>query len=189
MSENAMIQSKAKALLSGFMLPAIVGTLIYVLIQAAAGSLYGLSLLIVGPMSVGYVLFLMKIIDQRIADYNMLFAAFSNFANTLVAGLLITILTGLGLCLLIVPGIIASLGFGLTYCIMAEDDKIGGVDAMQLSWNMMKGHKWELFCLYCRYLGMLILCILTFGILALYVEPRIQVAVINFYRKLKYGQY
>ncbi len=142
MSENAMIQSKAKALLTGLMVPAMVGTLIYVLIEAAAGAAYFLSLLVTGPMSVGYVLFLMKLIDQKTTDYNALFAGFNNFANTLVAGLLITIAVGLGTVLLIVPGIILALGFGLTYCIMAEDSKISGVDAMPFSWNMMKRHKW-----------------------------------------------
>lgn len=189
MSENAMIQSKAKALLSGFMLPAMIGTLIYVLLCGVAGWTYVLGLVVAGPLGVGYILFLTKIIDEHKVDYNALFAGFNNFVNTLVAGLLITLAVGIGCVLLIVPGIIVALGFGLTYCIMAEDSRISGVDAMQMSWNMMKGHKWELFCLYCRYLGMILLCILTCGILSLYVSPRIQVAVINFYRKLKYGQY
>lgn len=189
MSENAMIQSKAKALLSGFMIPAMVGTLIYLVLEGISGITYGLSLVVSGPLAVGYVMFMMKIIDQKISDYNVLFAGFNNFVNTLVAGLLTTLAISLGLILLIVPGIIIALGFGMTYCIMAEDSNISGVDAMQQSWNMMKGHKWELFCLYFRYIGWLLLGAITFGIVLIYIYPRIQVAVINFYRNLKYGEY
>lgn len=189
MSENAMIQSKAKVLLSGFMIPAMVGTLIFLVLEGISGLTYGLSLIVTGPLCVGYVIFLMKIIDQKVTDYNALFAGFNNFVNTLVAGLLTTLAISLGLVLLIVPGIIISLGLGLVYCIMAEDSTISGVDAMQQSWNMMKGHKWELFCLYLRYIGWFILGALTFGIVMIYIYPRVIVAVINFYRNLKYGQY
>lgn len=189
MTENGMIQGAARGLIRGYALPAMVGTLIVSLIGAAAGATYALSLLIAGPLSVGYVLFIMKIMDEREADYNLLFAGFNNYVNTLVAGLLYSVIVFLAFLLLIFPGIIAACGLSMTYMIMAEDDKINGVDALQKSWNMMQGHKWEFFCLNCRFIGWILLSLLTFGILYLWVEPWMQMSYINFYRKLKYGQY
>lgn len=189
MSQNGMIQRAAKGMLSGFGFPAMLATLIYVLINGAAGSLYGLSVLIAGPMSVGYTLYCMKIMDQKVSDFNLLFAGFNNFVQTLVAGLIYSVIVGIGFVLLIVPGIIAACGLSMTFIIMAEDDKIEGLDAIQMSWNMMKGHKWEFFCLCCRFIGWALLSILTLGILALWVEPWMQMSYINFYRNLKYGQY
>lgn len=189
MSENGMIQSAARGMIRGFAGPAMLATLIVTLINGAASSLYALSLLIVGPINVGYVLYCMKIMDQKTSDFNILFAGFNNFVNTLVAGLLYSLIVIAGFILLIVPGIIAACGLSMTYIIMAEDDKISGIDALQLSWNMMKGHKWEYFCLNCRFIGWILLSILTLGILTLWVQPWMQMSYINFYRKLKYGQY
>lgn len=189
MSENALFQSKAKAMLSGSWAPAAIGTLVMILISAAASFTYVGSLLIAGPMGVGYVLFLMRLTDRGETDYKSLFKGFNNFGNTLVAGLLVSLIEVVGFMLLIVPGIIAALGLQMTYFIMAEDPHISGIDAMQKSWDMMKGHKWELFCLYCRFIGWLILCILTCGILSLWIEPYLTTSIMNFYRNLKYGTY
>lgn len=187
-----MIQQAAKNSMSGFTGAVMLATLIYTAISMAASSLYGLSILITGPLSVGYVLFCTKIMDRREADYNRLFAPFTNmetFVQTMIAGLLMTIIVCVGMILLIVPGIIAALGLGMTFIIMAEDDRIDGVDALKMSWEMMKGHKWDLFCLCCRFIGWLLLCVLTFGILTFYVNPWMEMSYINFYRKIKYNQY
>lgn len=189
MSENGMIQSAARGMIRGFASPAMLATLIVTLISSAASSLYGVSLLIAGPLNVGYVLYCMKIMDQKTSDFNILFAGFNNFVNTLVGGLLYSLIVLVGVVLLIVPGIIAACGLSMTFIIMAEDDKISGIDALQMSWNMMKGHKWEYFCLICRFIGWILLSILTLGILTLWVQPWMQMSYINFYRKLKYGQY
>lgn len=189
MSSNSLIQSNAKAKLNGFWGSAALATLVYSVVLTAVSSLVALTLLIVGPMAVGYVLYLMGIVDRKTDDMGLLFKGFNNFGNTLVAGILVTLLTGIGMLLLIVPGIWVSLGLSMTYFIMAEDANISGTDAMKMSWEMMKGHKWELFCLYCRFIGWFILWILTLGILSLWVTPYVDIAVLNFYRKLKYGRY
>ena len=42
---------------------------------------------------------------------------------------------------IILPWIIASLPFAMTFFIMAEDTSIDAWDAVQKSWNMMKGYK------------------------------------------------
>ena len=49
---------------------------------------------------------------------------------------------------------------------------------------MMVGNKWKLFCLYCRFIGWFILCIVTLGFAGLYVGPYISQSCANFYNDL-----
>ena len=45
----------------------------------------------------------------------------------------------------------------------------------------MDGHKWELFCLHFSFIGWILLCAMTAGILALWVVPYMQCATAEFY--------
>ena len=49
----------------------------------------------------------------------------------------------------------------------------------------MVGNKGKLFCLYCRFIGWFILCIITLGLAGLYVGPYISVSCAKFYDDLK----
>lgn len=176
---------QAKAQLAGNWGYAALSTLIYLAIMSVASFSYIGQLLIDGPMTVGYILFLIVICDYRQADLNNLFKGFDRFVQTMLAGLLVSLAVGFGTLLLIVPGVIVALGFSMTFFIMIDEPDITGVDAIQASWEMMKGHKWELFCLSCRFIGWSLLCILTLGILWLWIAPYITVAYLDFYRSVK----
>ena len=140
-------------------------------------------------MTFGVYLNLACIADTNVNNYNLLFKGFERFADTLIAGLLVSLATGLGFILLIVPGIIVSCGLAMTFFIMVDDPNISGIDAMSESWNMMRGHKWELFCLWIRFIGWILLSIITCGIGFIFLQPYITLATMNFYRKLKYGTF
>ncbi len=189
MTQNQMLMRKAKEQLSGQWIPAVLATLIYYALISAAGFTYIGELLVVGPLSVGYAMFIIALTGYQKADYNTLFDGFKNFGQTLVAGLLISVLVSIASVFLLVPGIILALGFSMTFFIMVDDPQITGIDAMQASWNLMKGHKWELFCLYCRFIGWCLLALLTCGILYLWIYPYITAAQLNFYRNIRYGSY
>ncbi|MCH5240031.1 MAG: DUF975 family protein [Muribaculaceae bacterium] len=189
MNENVMMMRRAKEQLAGKWVNIAIGTLIYVVITAAASYTYVLSLLIYGPLTFGYYLYLACNIDTGVNNFNLLFKGFERFTDTLVAGLLYFLAVSIGTCLLIVPGIIAALGLSMTFFIMVDDPNISGIDALQRSWNMMQGQKWNLFCLWLRFIGWLLLCILTCGIGTLFLEPYIVAATQNFYRKLRYGTF
>lgn len=184
MIETKVIKSTARGKISGFAGSAMLGTLIMMLIMGAAGSLYGLALLVVGPMNVGYVLFCQKIMDEKVADYNQLFAGFNDFVNNLVAGLVYTLIVAIGFILLIVPGIWLACGLSLTFMIMAENKGMSGIDALRMSWAMMQGNKWKYFCLNLRFIGWALLSILTLGILTLWIQPWMQMSFIEFYRQV-----
>lgn len=189
MNENVMLMRKAKNQLTGNWLNAAIGTLIYLVIMLIAGTTSFLEFLVVGPMCFGLYLFYACIADTHNSDFGLLFKGFSRFVETLVAGLLMSLIIGIGYILLIVPGIIASCGLALTYFIMIEDPGISGVDAMKKSWQLMNGHKWELFCLWLRFIGWMLLGIITVGIAFLWIQPYITVTTLNYYRNLRYGTY
>ncbi len=187
---------QAKDSLNGLWGSAALGTLIFALIGSVASSTTRISpiftiipLLVSGPLSYGYYLFLVKLSGTRNADYNALFAGFNRFVDTLVAGLVCSILTAVGMCLLIVPGVIIALGLSMTWFIMLDNPNISGVDALRESWRMMDGHKMDLFLLFVRFIGWILLAIVTCGIAIFWVEPYMITAYLNFYRQLKYGTF
>lgn len=184
-----MLMRRAKAQLSGKWVNVALGSLIYLVIMGVAGSTYLLELLVYGPLTFGFYLYLACNIDTGVNNFNLLFKGFERFADTLVAGLLYSLAVGIGLCLLIVPGIIIACGFSMTFFIMVDDPNISGIDALQQSWNMMRGHKWDYFCLQFRFIGWMILAILTCGIGMILLLPYMVVASQNFYRKLRYGTF
>lgn len=189
MSQNQLYMQRAKQYLSGLWGTAAVATLIYMLLIGACSMTYVGEYILYGPLMVGYCLFLMHLVSARLGDYNLLFKGFNNFGNTLVAGLLVSLAISVGMILLIVPGIIVALGLSMTFFIMVDNPGMSGIDAMQESWRLMQGHKWDLFCLYFRFIGWYLLVILTCGILALWVTPYVTVAQLNFYRQIRYGSF
>ncbi len=90
--------------------------------------------------------------------------------------------------LLIVPGIIAALGYSMTFFILSENPRIGAQDALTASKNMMMGHKGELFGLFISFIGWWLLCLVTFGIALIYVLPYFDCALTVFYQNLKQNQ-
>lgn len=189
MNENVLLMRKAKEQLAGNWTPAVVASMIYILIMSVAGSTSILELVAYGPLTFGFYLYLACLADTKNNNLNLLFKGFERFLDTFVAGLLISLAVGVGLVLLIVPGIIFSCGFAMTFFIMIDDPNISGLDAMSQSWNMMRGHKWDLFCLWFRFIGWILLSILTCGIGILWLEPYITLTTMNFYRKLRYGTF
>ena len=87
---------------------------------------------------------------------------------------------------IILPWIIASLPFAMTFFIMAEETSIDAWDAVQKSWNMMKGYKLKYLLLNIVLIVFfipLILC--TFFIGLLWLFPFSMVISAIFYRQIK----
>ncbi|MDE5934896.1 MAG: DUF975 family protein [Muribaculaceae bacterium] len=188
MTKNQSFMCYAKQMLAGNWGSAALGTLIYLIIMGALSCSYVGELILYGPLTLGYVLFIIGLCGRRQPNYETLFSGFNNFVQALVAGLLYSLAVSVGMAFLVVPGIIIALGFGMTFFIMAEHPNISGVDALQMSWRMMEGHKWELFCLNFRFIGWWCLCILTLGIGFFWFYPYVVTANLNFYRNLRYAR-
>ena len=86
--------------------------------------------------------------------------------------------------LLIIPGVIAIYGYAMVPYILEEKPGFSVGKAMRMSKKIMKGHKWQLFCLRLSFWGWYILGFLTFGLAFLYVGPYISAAEAVFYNEI-----
>ena len=165
----------------------VVITLIYELILGACGALSryvvgGVAMLLLqGPLALGFVLAALDVSRFKQVRIERLFDGFKNFLSAFLLALINAIFIFLWSLLLIIPGIIKAYAYSMSTYILADNPSIGVNEARERSIQMMKGNKWRLFCLHCSFIGWLILCVLTFGILTLWVTPYMQVAVSEFY--------
>jgi uncharacterized membrane protein len=109
------------------------------------------------------MLFLKAMRDETV-DIKELFAGFSKqYVNIILANLIVFALVGLGIIMLIIPGIIIAcrLAF-VSYIVM--DQKLEPMQAIEKSWRMTKGHGWDIF-----FMAILSFFIIIAGICCLFV--------------------
>jgi len=143
------------------------------------------SLIVGGPFAVGLAIFSLSISRNQDTKLEQIFQGFNNFGTALGAYLLMVLFILLWMLLLIIPGIIAAISYSMTFYILADDNSIGAMDAIDKSKKMMDGYKWKYFCLGLRFLGWALLCILTLGIGFLWLMPYMQVSMAKFYDDVK----
>ena len=76
----------------------------------------------------------------------------------------------------------------MSFYILADNPEIDFNVARVRSIEMMRGNKWRLFCLDLSFIGWYLLCILTLGILSLWVTPYHNAARAEFYQSLISGK-
>lgn len=188
-TENKILIKNAREALSGKWGTAVVAFLIYALISGALGAIPFagalITMLIMGPLMLGWTRFSMSMARNEEASINQLFEGFNDFMRPFITYLLMVIFIILWMILLIIPGIIAAHAYSMTFYIMNDDPSIGGMDALRKSKEMMYGYKWKLFCLGLRFIGWALLCLLTFGIGYLWLVPWMQVSAAKFYDDIK----
>lgn len=144
------------------------------------------SIILTGPLTFGIVSIMIGSVRNENPPFETLFNGFKYFGTTFCTGLLVSIFTTLWTLLFIIPGIVKSYSYAMTFYILKDNPNIKATEAIDLSQKMMKGHKADLFVLHLSFIGWLILSIFTFGILnILYVTPYMQLSTANFYEKLK----
>lgn len=153
-------------------------------IQSGIGSIVSLLLL---PLSWSYAITF--ICHRRGKEDSFfisnLFVGYKDFGRIFSTILLQQIYTLLWTLLLIIPGIIKSLSYSLTGCILYDNPEMKNNEAIELSMKMMEGHKLDLFWLYLSFIGWGILCCFTFGIGLLWLVPYMQAAFVEFYEDVK----
>lgn len=88
--------------------------------------------------------------------------------------------TAAGLCIY-VP---ISLGIGLSFYLMLDFPQNSGKGTLSLCWRLMKGHRSRLFLLELGFLPLMLLCILSFGIGFLWLQPYMQMTYACFFLDL-----
>lgn len=87
--------------------------------------------------------------------------------------------------LVLIPCLIASYRYAMSFHLLAEYPEMSASEAIRASTEMMRGRKWELFCLNFSFTGWRILAALTLGIGNLFLGPYISAAYTAFYRQIK----
>lgn len=143
-----------------------------------------ISLLIGGAFAFSQAYMALNAADSKSITFNDTFVGFKHFGSSLVLNLLITIFTALWSLLLIVPGIIMSHAYAMSYFILLDNPSLAPNEARKQSIQLMKGYKWKLFCLRFSFIGWYLLGILTLGILYFWILPYQRTAEAEFYRNL-----
>ena len=188
-TENKILMKQAREELAGKWGLAALTFLVYLLITAGIQYIPILgpiaALIIGGPMTLGLIYFVLSISRKKEARLSQIFDGFENFGTALGAYLLVALFVFLWMLLLIIPGIIAAIAYSQTFFIIADNKKISAMDAIRTSKKMMYGYKWKLFCLGLRFIGWILLGILTLGIGLLWVYPYMFVSYAKFYDDIK----
>jgi uncharacterized membrane protein len=190
-TDNITLMRAARESLKGKWGQAILTFFIYTLLTAASGSVrhHGsiltlgsiITLIIAGPLALGASIFSLSISRNKEARLEQIFLGFNNFANAFITYLLLILYVFLWTLLLIIPGIIAALGYSMTFYILADDPVIKPQDALKKSKSMMNGYKLKLFYLCLRFFLLALLCILTLGIGFLWLIPYVHITIAKFY--------
>jgi len=83
----------------------------------------------------------------------------ASYGKTVWLGILLDIFVLLWSVLLIIPGIIKSISYSMSYYILADNPSITAKEAIKESERIMKGHKWDFFVLGLSFVGWFFLII------------------------------
>ena len=194
-TENIILMRAARESLKGKWGLAILIFFIFTLLTTTSGSLRTngsiltlsstLTLVFGGPLTLGAAIFSLSISRGKEARLEQIFQGFNSFSKAFIAYLLIILYVFLWALLLIVPGIIAALGYSITFYILADDPLINPQDALKKSKSIMYGEKLKLFYLGLRFFLLALLCILTLGIGFLWLIPYVHITMAKFYDDIK----
>lgn len=144
-------------------------------------SLLGIVIKMVADL--GVLKIALNVHDDKKLEYAEVYRNYPLFLKYFIASLLYGIVVAIGLVLLIVPGIIFAIKFQY-FGFLIVDKGMGPIEALEKSWNMTKGVRWNLFLF-----GLLLGLINIVGFIALIIGlfatiPATLVANAYVYRKL-----
>lgn len=108
----------------------------------------------------------------------------SDWWRVLCAKITLFFALSLGYVLLIAPGIITKYSYAMVPYILEERPDFTVHEAFKASKQIMKKHKWELFCLRFSFIGWYIIGILTLGIGLIFINPYRYAAEAAFYNEI-----
>lgn len=144
--------------------------------------------LLIGPCTLGFCRYALNVSRDESADVGTMFSGFGSFGRGFLAYFLTTIYTVLWTLLFIIPGILATFAYAMTFFVLLDNPGMGINAAITESRRLMNGNRWKLFCLMFRFIGWFILVGLTCGIASFWVYPYLEVAIANFYADIKEPQ-
>lgn len=140
---------------------------------------------IINPLDVGAKRFFSHSIVQRAEVKEVAYAFDHSYKNVVKTLALRDVYMLLWLLLLIIPGIVKRYEYLMIPYLLTEHPEMERKEAFAMSRDMMRGNKWKAFVLDLSFLGWLILCGLTLGIVGIfYVAPYVYLTRAALFRKL-----
>ena len=142
-------------------------------------------LFINGAFSYSFVHISKRVSFESKVEFINLFEGFKEYWKTFLINFAVKLYTSLWTLLFIIPGLIKSYSYSMAMYIYNDNKSLSYKECIERSTYIMQGHKWDLFCLHLSYFGWILLCILTGGILLIWVMPKLQQAQYLFYLEVK----
>ena len=194
MVQNNILRQNARAQLGNSIfsptwLMVMVAFLIVSAISGAASSIsLGIAALIIsGPLVYGLNRICVNVVkgNNKIQIEDLFIGFKECFTQSFLLSLLTGLFTFLWSLLFFIPGIVKSYSYAMAPYILQDDPSKDWKIALNESKEMMKGYKWQLFCLDLSFIGWYIVGFLCCCVGVIFVEPYALIARANFYMALK----
>ncbi|WP_278599256.1 MULTISPECIES: DUF975 family protein [Bacteroides] len=186
LKQNSELRAEARVALTDKWVMGAVTTLVFGAVSGAASYIPVVGTILVAlPMMYGYSIVLLSVMRGGEMNIGGLFDGFNDFGRIVGTKLLQAIYTFLWTLLLVIPGIIKNYSYAMTDFILKDQPELANNAAIEKSMAMMDGNKMKLFLLDLSFIGWAILCLFTFGIGFLFLQPYVQSAHAAFYEDLK----
>ena len=142
---------------------------------------------VLGPLVVGLANCYKTLLadgDERAAA-NEFKVGFGNYLHHVWGYVLTKIFVFLWTLLFIIPGIVKTLSYAMTNYILVDRPELSANEAINLSKDMMEGHRFDLLYLYLSFAGWFVLSLFTLGIGFLWLIPYVQTSQSSFYLDVK----
>ncbi len=140
---------------------------------------------LVSPVMVGVSNYFIMNTDGK-PSVSEVFAGFKkNYKGNVLVMFIMNLKLFLWTLLFIVPGIIKSFEYAMIPYILADNPGISTKEAFAKTKAMMTGNKWRLFKLCFSFIGWILLCCVTCGIGAFFLDPYMNAAYAEFYKEVK----
>ena len=129
-------------------------------------------MLIVNPIYVGYSRFYIENRYKK-SSFETLFTYFNanDYWNVVKVMLLHDLYIALWTLLFIIPGIVKAYEYYAVPFILAENPNMDSIEIFEISKEMTRGHKFDVFVLELSFILWILLSLVTFGLSSLYVNP------------------
>ena len=193
MISNAEIRSRARTLLGGgifknewlypLLLLLILSAISAALAATAVGAfiIYGILMCASSAYFIGRVRGSVEATDLGAA----VDGAKADIGGALITGLLYNIFIMLWSMLFVIPGIVKSYSYALTYYVKLDNPELSPTEAITESRRLMNGYKMKLFLLDLSFFGWMLLGTLCLGVGTLWVAPYMEASRAVFYEEVR----
>lgn len=181
------IKNQAKQKISSKLVFLFIISVLPIAISTILAPVFPLAFIVVLLVNFGVINVFLKVAKGQTSDYKDVTIAFTanDIQRYLVVGLRASLEIFLYTLLLIIPGIIKMYEYSQIFNVAVEKSELNPKEVLVESQRIMNGNKMNLFTLQLSFIGWALLVIITLGLANFYVLPLYQMALTEFYLKVK----